>query len=308
MGAHGVFVGPDRKMLIEPRDGNLAQIGIGETEPLTEWLRTKFLDGEPSVYIEASAPARLLLDVAAAHRAAGFDSLGLVTRAEDGALHALRLSLAQPAGPRVEVGVAASRLRVASLGPTVTSEVLGDACEVAGPDFPAAEIGACASAEKKDIAAAVSTGAVPVVVRVEPESKVQSVVAVLAALAPAGLADPSIETILSGRGPRGGAAIGGASVSGGSVGNAGAVVAGMAAGFRRCYQRGLQEDPTMKGSVRITAKIGPSGEVLSASPSASSLSGTVTSCVAGVVSSRTFSPPEGGGATIVIPVSFMPQP
>ncbi len=109
-------------------------------------------------------------------------------------------------------------------------------------------------------------------------------------------------------GPKGNAAIGGASVSGGSVGNAGAVVAGMAAGFRRCYNRGLQEDPNMKGSVRITAKIGPNGEVLSASPSGGGgLSGTVTSCVASRVSSAQFDKPEGGGATIVIPVSFFPQ-
>ena len=45
------------------------------------------------------------------------------------------------------------------------------------------------------------------------------------------------------------------------------VVAGMAAGFRRCYNNGLKEDPNMKGSVRVTARIGPNGEVLSASAS-----------------------------------------
>jgi len=109
-------------------------------------------------------------------------------------------------------------------------------------------------------------------------------------------------------GPKGNVGIGGANVSGGSVGNAGAVVAGMAAGFRRCYNRGLQEDPSMKGSVKITAKIGPNGEVLGASPSGGGgLSGTVTSCVAARVSSAQFDKPEGGGATIVIPVSFFPQ-
>lgn len=110
------------------------------------------------------------------------------------------------------------------------------------------------------------------------------------------------------KGPTGSASIGGASVSGGNVANASSVVAGMAAGFRRCYNRGLQEDPNMKGSVRITAKIGPNGEVLGASPSGGGgLSGTVTSCVAARVSSAQFAPPEGGGATVVIPVSFYPQ-
>jgi hypothetical protein len=109
------------------------------------------------------------------------------------------------------------------------------------------------------------------------------------------------------KGPVGNASIGGAAVSGGSVANASSVVAGMAAGFRRCYNKGLQEDPNMKGSVRITAKIGPNGEVLSASPSGSGLSGTVVSCVAARVSSAQFAPPEGGGATVVIPVTFVSQ-
>jgi hypothetical protein len=110
------------------------------------------------------------------------------------------------------------------------------------------------------------------------------------------------------KGPTGSASVGGASVSGGSVANAASVVAGMAAGFRRCYNRGLQEDPGMKGSVRITAKIGPNGEVLGATPSGGGgLSGTVISCVVSRVSSAQFSPPDGGGATVVIPISFQPQ-
>lgn len=109
------------------------------------------------------------------------------------------------------------------------------------------------------------------------------------------------------KGPVGSVGIGGAAVSGGSVGNASQVVAGMAAGFRRCYNKGLQEDPNMKGSVRITAKIGPNGEVLSANPSGSGLSSSVISCVAARVSSAQFAAPEGGGATIVIPVTFVSQ-
>lgn len=109
------------------------------------------------------------------------------------------------------------------------------------------------------------------------------------------------------KGPVGSANIGGAAVSGGAVRDASSVVSRMSAGFRRCYQKGLQEDPNMKGSVRITAKIGPNGEVLSVSPSGSGLSGTVVSCVAARVSSAQFAPPEGGGATIVIPVTFVSQ-
>ena len=109
------------------------------------------------------------------------------------------------------------------------------------------------------------------------------------------------------KGPVGSASVGGAAVSGGSVANASAVVAGMAAGFRRCYNNGLKEDPNMKGTVRITARIGPNGEVLGASASGGGLSGSVIGCVQARVASAQFSPPEGGGATIVIPVTFVSQ-
>ena len=107
---------------------------------------------------------------------------------------------------------------------------------------------------------------------------------------------------------KGNAAVGGATVSGGSVSNAASVVAGMAAGFRRCYNRGLQDDPTMKGSMKVTAGIGPNGEVLSAAPSGGdTLSATVKSCVSARVSAAQFAAPDGGSATITIPLSFFPQ-
>lgn len=61
----------------------------------------------------------------------------------------------------------------------------------------------------------------------------------------------------------------------------------------------------MKGSIRVTAKIGPQGEVLSVSPTGAGLSAKVVACVADRVGRAQFSPPEGGGATIVIPVTFV---
>lgn len=125
-----------------------------------------------------------------------------------------------------------------------------------------------------------------------------------AAAATAASASGASKTV---KGPTGSAQVGGAAVTG-NVANAQSVVAGMGAGFRRCYNRGLQTDPTMKGSVRITARIGPNGEVLSASPSGGGgLSGDVIGCVVARVQSAQFAPPDGGGATVVIPVSFVSQ-
>ncbi|MFO0549158.1 MAG: AgmX/PglI C-terminal domain-containing protein [Polyangiaceae bacterium] len=82
----------------------------------------------------------------------------------------------------------------------------------------------------------------------------------------------------------------------------------MAPGFRRCYLEGLKENPIMNGSVRITAKIGAEGEVLSATPTqAAGLSDKVIYCVAERVAVARFAAPDGGSATLVIPVTFFPE-
>jgi len=109
------------------------------------------------------------------------------------------------------------------------------------------------------------------------------------------------------QGPKGNAQVGGASVTG-NVSNVARVVAGMRAGFRACYNQGLAQNPDMSGSVRVTAVIGPNGEVRSASAAPSgSISGAVASCIASRVRSSQFDPPEGGTATVVIPVTLVQQ-
>jgi hypothetical protein len=94
-----------------------------------------------------------------------------------------------------------------------------------------------------------------------------------------------------------------------AVPNAPAVVAGLSARFRVCYQRGLaDEDPAMQGSVRLVARIGPNGEVASVSTGAvSGLSAKVVACVAERVHGAQFDAPSCGGATVVIPARFYPQ-
>jgi len=110
------------------------------------------------------------------------------------------------------------------------------------------------------------------------------------------------------QGPKGSASVGGASVSGGVVSNASRVVAGMRAGFRSCYNRGLAENPDAQGSIRLSIRVGPGGEVqgVTASPSGN-LPGSVVSCVQSRASAAQFDPPEGGSAVVVVPVSFVKQ-
>jgi hypothetical protein len=106
--------------------------------------------------------------------------------------------------------------------------------------------------------------------------------------------------------PAGSVAIGGSGASN-QVPGAQRVVAGMRAGFRKCYGRALAEDPKVAGSIRVTAKIGPNGEVLSVTHQGQKLPETLVTCVLARVSSAQFPPPPGGGAVIVIPISFQPS-
>jgi hypothetical protein len=92
----------------------------------------------------------------------------------------------------------------------------------------------------------------------------------------------------------------------GTLSNATQVVDGLAAGFRGCYNRALAQDPSMKGSLRLTAKIGANGEVLlvrTLTP-ASYLEAMVTCPMERLLAAK-FAPPEGGRATVVVPVTFV---
>jgi hypothetical protein len=98
-----------------------------------------------------------------------------------------------------------------------------------------------------------------------------------------------------------------------AIANVPRAVGMMSAGFRACYRRGLeQENPSMAGSVRISARVGPNGDVAGASPQVVSgnLSSTVIACLARRVESVTFEPASPAtfrGATVVIPVILRTQ-
>lgn len=110
------------------------------------------------------------------------------------------------------------------------------------------------------------------------------------------------------RGPSAVANVAPPSTVGGIVSNVARVVASMRAAFRACYQRGLSEDPDAGGSIKLTIRVGPGGEVsgVTASPSGN-LSATVVSCVQNRAQMAQFEPPEGGSAVISVPVTFVKQ-
>jgi hypothetical protein len=79
-------------------------------------------------------------------------------------------------------------------------------------------------------------------------------------------------------------------------------------GAKRCYQKGLENDPTQSGRIVILIKVSPSGEVDSASVASNSgLSGGVAGCIASVARRAKFDAPGASGSTISVPFNFVKQ-
>ncbi|MGH7437253.1 MAG: AgmX/PglI C-terminal domain-containing protein [Polyangiaceae bacterium] len=79
-------------------------------------------------------------------------------------------------------------------------------------------------------------------------------------------------------------------------------------GAKRCYQKGLESDPTQAGKVVILIKVAPSGEVDSASVASNSgLSPSVASCIVAVSRRAKFDAPGANGSTISVPFNFVKQ-
>lgn len=92
-----------------------------------------------------------------------------------------------------------------------------------------------------------------------------------------------------------------------AISDADRVIAGLRSRFRKCYETGMQGDPTMQGKVVIGARIQPNGEVQSASvESNEGLSPAVAQCIAGTVKNATFTG-NGSMTTLKVPVTFRHQ-
>src|SRR5438094_4332127 len=73
-------------------------------------------------------------------------------------------------------------------------------------------------------------------------------------------------------------------VRAGGVPDANAQVAKMKSRFRACYERGLERDPDLSGSVRLDAKIGAEGDVVEVGAGNGGLA-PIVPCLKSVVSS-----------------------
>lgn len=82
-----------------------------------------------------------------------------------------------------------------------------------------------------------------------------------------------------------------------------------AAQARRCYNQALTQDNSLRGHVSIAVRVGPSGNVCSATVAANDMgTPSVANCAANIFrSSGTLPAPRGGCIDANVPMSFVPQ-
>ncbi len=76
-------------------------------------------------------------------------------------------------------------------------------------------------------------------------------------------------------------------------------------GARRCYERGLEYDPSIADDVTVVIQVDPNGAVQSAAaPSRRGMRANVLRCVLILVRRVRFAAPGPRGSTIRIPLTF----
>lgn len=78
---------------------------------------------------------------------------------------------------------------------------------------------------------------------------------------------------------------------------------------RQCYNKALAQDPSLKGDVTIAVRVGPTGNVCSASVAANNMgTAAVAQCAANVFrASAGFPAPKGGCVDATVPMHFVSQ-
>ncbi len=82
------------------------------------------------------------------------------------------------------------------------------------------------------------------------------------------------------------------------------VVRDSAQRLRACYEHGLRNDPRLAGRVMVSFSVDARGAVEDVEAQSDTLPADVTSCVATVFTSVTFTAPKAPPAKIVVPVDF----
>lgn len=88
----------------------------------------------------------------------------------------------------------------------------------------------------------------------------------------------------------------------------GQVVQVRAAQARRCYNAALATDSSLRGHVTVALRVGPGGNVCSASVAGNDMgSPGVAQCAANMMRGGAYPAPRGGCVDVSVPFSFVPQ-
>jgi hypothetical protein len=93
----------------------------------------------------------------------------------------------------------------------------------------------------------------------------------------------------------------------GNVSNAAKVVAGMRSGFRICYQRTLDGDPSLQGTVSLHMRVAADGSVAYSVGYSLELPAETIDCLLERTMGAAFERPEGGAAVVNGPVNLVKQ-
>jgi hypothetical protein len=86
------------------------------------------------------------------------------------------------------------------------------------------------------------------------------------------------------------------------------VVQVRAAQARRCYNQALSQDSSLRGHVSVALRVGPAGNVCSASVASNDMgSPSVAQCAANVMRAGSYPAPRGGCVDVSVPFSFVPM-
>jgi hypothetical protein len=103
-----------------------------------------------------------------------------------------------------------------------------------------------------------------------------------------------------------GVTVGDVVVTGGKLPDIERIVAGMRAGFRSCYARGLKTNPDIEGEVTLTIRLGVAGQVLGVSAHVGNkVPQPVVSCITTRAAATEYEVPQGGGTSVVVPLTLV---
>src|SRR5207245_6845301 len=77
--------------------------------------------------------------------------------------------------------------------------------------------------------------------------------------------------------------------------------------LRACYEAALGVNAKTAGTTRMTLKVNANGEVWRVEATSIGLPAETCECLVDVGTRTKFKPPAGGGANIIVPVTFQPR-